>query len=67
MYFPSEPVACYVAAWQLPRLDSHQQADDSFQDTPSDGWAIGQYMKSGIYWQKAFIFAATSIPEYQDL
>ena len=25
--------ACYVASWQLPRLDSHQLADDSFQGT----------------------------------
>ena len=24
-------VACYVAPWQLPRLDSHQLADDSFR------------------------------------
>jgi hypothetical protein len=27
--------ACYVASWQLPRLDSHQLADDSLQGTPS--------------------------------
>ena len=27
--------ACYVASWQLPRLDSHQLADDSFQGTPA--------------------------------
>jgi hypothetical protein len=26
--------ACYVASWQLPRLDSHQLADDSLQGTP---------------------------------
>jgi hypothetical protein len=28
--------ACYVASWQLPRLDSHQLADDSFQGTPAE-------------------------------
>jgi len=27
--------ACYVASWQLPRLDFHQLADDSFQGTPA--------------------------------
>ena len=28
--------ACYVASWQLPRLDSHQLADDSFRTHPTD-------------------------------
>jgi len=32
---PAALVACYVASWQLPRLDLHQLADDSFQDTPA--------------------------------
>jgi len=26
--------ACYVASWQLPRPDSHRQANDDFQGTP---------------------------------
>ena len=46
---PTALVACYVAPWQLPRLDftctalrsvqcrCHQQVDDSFQDTPANG------------------------------
>jgi hypothetical protein len=29
--------ACYVASWQLPRLDSHQLANDSLQGTPVIG------------------------------
>jgi len=32
---PRALVACYVASRQLPRLDFHQLADDSFQDTPA--------------------------------
>ena len=28
---PEALVACYVAAWPLPRLDSHQLAVDSFR------------------------------------
>ena len=32
--------ACYVASWQLPRLDSHQLADDSFQGTPASCQAL---------------------------
>ena len=39
---PEALVACYAASWQLPRLDFHQLADDSFQDTPSRGWAARQ-------------------------
>ena len=31
---PEALVACYAASWQLPRLDFHQLADDSLQDTP---------------------------------
>jgi|GEM_PF-6041896 len=34
---PEALVACYAASWQLPRLDFHQLADDSFQDTPAIG------------------------------
>jgi len=34
---PIALVACYAASWQLPRLDFHQLADDSFQDTPGAG------------------------------
>jgi len=29
--YPIALVACYVAAWPLPRLDSHQLAVDSFR------------------------------------
>jgi hypothetical protein len=29
--------ACYVASWQLPRPDSHGQANDDFQGTPCCG------------------------------
>jgi len=32
---PAALGACYVASWQLPRLDSHQLADDSLQGTPA--------------------------------
>ena len=28
--------ACYVASWQLPRLDSHQLADDSLSGHTSE-------------------------------
>jgi hypothetical protein len=28
---PAALVACYVASWRLPRLDSHQLAVDSFR------------------------------------
>jgi len=31
---PEVLVACYAAAWPLPRPDFHRLADDSFQDTP---------------------------------
>jgi hypothetical protein len=30
---------CYIAFWQLSRPDFRLLADDSFQDTPSRGWA----------------------------
>jgi hypothetical protein len=29
--------ACYVASWQLPRLDFHQRADDSLSGHTSRG------------------------------
>ena len=41
--------ACYVASWQLPRLDSHQLADDSFQDTRRvRGWRLGCHILVSI-------------------
>jgi len=41
---PEALVACYAASWQLPRLDFHQLADDSFQDTPATGCAAPLYL-----------------------
>jgi hypothetical protein len=37
---PRALAACYVVAWPLPRLDFHQLAVDSFQDTPSRCYAV---------------------------
>jgi hypothetical protein len=36
---PIALVACYAAAWPLPRPGFHRLVDDSFQDTPATGYA----------------------------
>jgi len=38
-----------MASWRLPWLDSHQLADDSFQDTPSELLGFGVMFQSHYY------------------